>query len=138
MNAVHRGVLAVSGGRLGWHVGGMAVLELTTLGRRSGRPRTVMLTSPVQQGDAIVVVASRGGDDRNPGWYCNLCEHPEVTVAFAGSPPRAMRARIATGAERAALWPQITSTFRGYATYQDKTQRTIPVVFLEPPEPSTG
>ena len=91
MNAFHRGLLTISGGRLGWRAGGMPVLELTTTGRKSGQPRSVMLTSPVQQGDAIVIVASRGGDDHHPAWFLNLRDHPDVDVAFAGRPKQSMR-----------------------------------------------
>ncbi len=132
MNAIHRGVLAVSGGRLGWRAGGMPVVELTTTGRKSGEPRTVMLTSPLQQGDAIVIVASRGGDDHHPAWFLNLRDHPDVDAAFGGQPKRRMRARIATADERAAMWPQVTAKYKGYANYQTKTDREIPLVLLEP------
>jgi len=131
MNAIHRGLLTISGGRLGWHAGGMPVVELTTTGRKSGQPRTVMLTSPVQEGDAIVIVASRGGDDHHPAWFLNLRDHPDVEVAFAGKPKQAMRARVATPDERAALWPRVTSEYKGYANYQTKTDREIPLVMLE-------
>jgi hypothetical protein len=61
MNLVHRGLLAVTGGRLGWSVAGMPARELTTRGRRSGQQRTVWLTSPVPEATTLVVVASRGG-----------------------------------------------------------------------------
>ena len=132
MNAVHRALLTISFGRLGWRVGGMPVLELTTTGRKSRQPRTVMLTSPVQQGDAIVIVASRGGDDHHPAWFLNLRDHPDVEVAFAGKPKQPMRARVATSEERAALWPQVTADYKGYAGYQTKTDREIPLVLLEP------
>ena len=57
MNRVHRIVLGATGGRLGWSASGMPVIELTTTGRRSGRPRTTMLTSPYQEGSTIVIVA---------------------------------------------------------------------------------
>jgi deazaflavin-dependent oxidoreductase (nitroreductase family) len=132
MNTVHRGVLWVSRGRLGRRIGGMAVLELTTTGRRSGRPRTVMLTSPVHVGDALVVVASRGGDDHHPAWFLNLRDHPEVQVALASEPKRPMRARVAGAEERAALWPRVVSAYGGYGNYQAKTDREIPLVLLEP------
>ena len=131
MNAVHRGLLKLSGGRLGWRAGGMPVVELTTTGRKTGQPRTVMLTSPVQEGDAIVIVASRGGDDQHPAWFLNLRDHPDVEVAFAGKPKQPMRARIATPDERAALWPRVTAEYKGYANYQTKTDREIPLVLLE-------
>ena len=132
MNTIHRALLAISFGRLGWRAGGMPVLELTTTGRKSGQPRTVMLTSPVQEGDAIVIVASRGGDDQHPAWFLNLRDHPDVEVAFAGKPKRSMHARVATPEERAALWPRVTAGYKGYANYQTKTDREIPLVLLEP------
>jgi deazaflavin-dependent oxidoreductase (nitroreductase family) len=132
MNAVHRAVLLITAGRVGWRVAGMPVLELTTTGRRSGRPRTVILTSPVSVGDALVVVASRGGDDRNPGWFHNLQDDPAVQVAVGGGPARPMRARVATVAERDELWPRIVADHRNYADYQTRTDRVIPLVLLEP------
>lgn len=132
MNTVHRCLLKATGGRMGWRVFGMPVVELTTTGRRSGRQRTVMLTSPVQRGEAVVVVASRGGDDQHPGWYHNLLAQPEVQVALGGKPQRAMRARVATPEERSTLWSEVTSRYKGYANYQTKTKREIPLVFLEP------
>ena len=132
MNAFHRGLLKISGGRLGWRAGGMPVLELTTRGRKSGQPRVVMLTSPLQQGDAIVIVASRGGDDHHPAWFLNLRDDPDVEVAFAGKPKERMRARVATPEEREMLWPRVTETYKRYADYQTKTDREIPLVLLEP------
>src|ERR1700730_6203410 len=111
INTFHRGLLKISGGRLGWRAGRMPVLELTTTGRQSGQPRTVILTSPVQDGDAIVIVASRGGDDHHPAWFLNLRDDPDVKVAFAGQPKQTMRARVATPEERAALWPRVTATY---------------------------
>ncbi len=131
MNKVHRALIKVSGGRIGWDLR-MPALELTTTGRRSGKLHSVMLTSPVQEGDAVVIVASRGGDDRHPAWFLNLEANPDVEVAFAGKPKRPMRARVATADERARLWPQVTSTYKGYAGYQSKTTREIPLVMLEP------
>ncbi len=138
MNAVHRGLLKISGGRLGWKGLGMPVLELTTTGRKSGQPRTVMLTSPVQEGGAIVIVASRGGDDHHPAWFLNLRDHPEVEVVLAGRPKQSMRARVATPEERAALWPRVTEAYKGYASYQTKTEREIPLVMLEPANRTNG
>jgi deazaflavin-dependent oxidoreductase (nitroreductase family) len=131
MNGLHRGLLKVSGGKLGWKAGGMPVLELTTTGRKSGQPRSVMLTSPVQEGDTIVIVASRGGDDQHPAWFLNLRDKPEVEVAYNGRPKATMRARIADTDERARLWPQVTSKYKNYAGYQTKTAREIPLVLLE-------
>jgi deazaflavin-dependent oxidoreductase (nitroreductase family) len=105
---------------------------LTTIGRRSGQPRTVMLTAPVRDGETLVIVASRGGDDHHPSWYLNLLDHPQVTVAIGGAPARSMRATEASPAQRAALWPQVVEAYHGYSGYQDNTDRLIPLVLLEP------
>ena len=110
----------------------MSALELTTTGRKSGQPRTVMLTSPTQEGTTIVIVASRGGDDHHPGWFLNLRDNPDVQVAFGGKPKEPMRARVATEEERVELWPRVTAAYKGYAGYQQKTEREIPLVLLEP------
>jgi deazaflavin-dependent oxidoreductase (nitroreductase family) len=132
MNAVHRTVLRVSGGRIGWKALRMPVLELTTVGRTSGKPHTVMLTSPVQENETVVVVASRGGDDHHPDWFLNLRDHPDVDVRFQGGPKQTMRAKIADAEQRAWLWPQVTERYKNYAGYQKKTEREIPLVLLEP------
>jgi deazaflavin-dependent oxidoreductase (nitroreductase family) len=132
MNAIHRLLLKVSGGRAGWTAMEMPVLELTTRGRKSGQPRSVMLTSPLQEGPALVVVASRGGDDRSPAWFHNLQANPDVEVRLQGRPRQRMRARVATASERERLWPLVTADHKNYADYQTKTAREIPLVLLEP------
>jgi deazaflavin-dependent oxidoreductase (nitroreductase family) len=132
MNTVHRGLLKISGSRLGWKVQNMPVLELTTIGRKSGRPHTVMLTSPVQEGTALVVVASRGGDDQAPAWFLNLQDNPDVGVSLKGAAMQRMRARVAAPQERVRLWPLIVADHKNYAAYQTKTERQIPLVLLEP------
>lgn len=130
MNAVHRLVIKASSGRLGYDVG-MPVLELTTTGRRSGKKHAVMLTSPLTHDGSIVVVASRGGDDKHPAWFLNLRDHPAVEVSLQGGPVQPMTARIATAQERAEMWPQIARRYRNYAGYQKKTTREIPLVLLD-------
>lgn len=132
MNAFHRSLLRITGGRLGWSALRMPVLQLTTKGRKTGQPRTVMLTSPVQDGSSLVVVASRGGDDSHPGWFLNLRDNPDVEVVLQGTPKRRMRARIASPEERARLWPLVTADHKNYAGYQTKTDREIPIVLLDP------
>jgi deazaflavin-dependent oxidoreductase (nitroreductase family) len=132
MNVVHRVILKVTGGRRGWTVTKMPVLELTTTGRRTGQSRSVMLTSPVQEGSSLVVVASRGGDDNAPSWYLNLCANPTVEVSLQGAPTVRMHARIASAQERSRLWPLVVADHANYADYQTKTQREIPLVFLDP------
>lgn len=131
MNAIHRGILTISGNKVGWRAGGMPVLKLTTIGRRTGQPRTVMLTSPLQEGDSWVLVASRGGDDENPAWFLNLRDNPAVTIETAPGVRTAATARIADAAERERMWPKITSVYANYAAYQRRTERTIPLVIVE-------
>ena len=131
MNGFHRGLMKLTGGRVGWQAGSMPVVELTTTGRKSGQPRTVLLTSPVQEGSTYVVVASRGGDDQHPAWFLNLRDNPDVEVTTRGE-KRRMRARVADPAERARLWPLVTADHKNYAGYQKKTDREIPLVLLEP------
>jgi deazaflavin-dependent oxidoreductase (nitroreductase family) len=132
MNAVHRGILTLSGGRLGWRAMGMPMLELTTTGRKSGQQRSTMLSSPLQRDGSYVVVASRGGDDVHPAWFLNLVSDPNVEVVIGGAPREKRLARVATAEERAKLWPTITAEFTNYAGYQEKTDREIPLVFLDP------
>ena len=132
MNGVHRALLKASFGRIGHQFYGMPVLELTTTGRKSGQPRACMLTSPLQVGDTIVIVASRGGDDHHPAWFLNLEANPEVTIKMKDGVPQKRRARIASSEERNSMWPQITQKFKNYGNYQTKTEREIPLVLLEP------
>ena len=131
LNTFHRTVLTLSRGSIGWKAGGMPALQLITVGRRSGEKHAVMLTSPVQVGESMVVVASRGGDERHPAWFLNLEANPDVEVVTkAGT--RAMRARVATPQERERLWPQVAAKYETYGKYQAKTQRVIPLVYLDP------
>ncbi len=132
MNGVHRGLLRFSGGRLGWTAADMPVLELTTTGRRSGRPRSVMLTSPHREGDRIVIVASKGGEDTHPAWLLNLRENPQVVVSMKGATDVPMVARVSSREERERLWPIVAGKYANYAGYQEKTDREIPLVLLEP------
>lgn len=134
LNRFHRGVLALSRGRIGWKLGSMPVVELHTSGRATGERRSVMLTAPLHDGDRYVLVASRGGYPRHPQWYLNLVEDPDVEMTVRGwTVP--MRAHTATARERADLWPSIVAAYPGYARYQQKTTREIPVVICEPRMP---
>ena len=130
-NVVHRGVFNATDGRLGGSLVGMPALILKTTGRKSGEQRTTMLTAPIVEGDRIVLVASYGGDDRHPAWFLNLKAKPEVEITMRGA-TKAMHARIATSDEKDEMWPRITRAYRGYAGYQKKTTRDIPIVILEP------
>jgi len=123
-------ILGVSRGKAGWTAGKMPVLELTTIGRKSGEPRSCLLTSPLQENGEIVIVASRGGDDHHPAWYLNLLETPQVQVSYKGAPHKIMTARTANSEERARMWPIVAGAYKGYAGYQEKTSREIPLVIL--------
>jgi deazaflavin-dependent oxidoreductase (nitroreductase family) len=131
MNLVHKTVLKLSGGRLLNSFGSMPVVELHTVGRTSGKRRTTMLTAPIHDGDTYVLVASKGGDDRDPDWYRNLVADPAIELTVDGRTLE-MTARVATDEEKADMWPRIVEAYKGYAGYQKKTDRNIPVVVCEP------
>ena len=131
VTTLHKAVFRASNGKLLNLGSGMPVLMLTTTGRKSGQPRETMLTSPLQDGDKVMLVASKGGDDRNPAWFLNLRENPAVTVMMGGR-TRHMTAHVADPAEKAGLWARIIADHDNYAGYQAKTERDIPVVVLEP------
>lgn len=131
ISRVHRVVMRATGGRVGRSAGGMPVLELRTVGRTTGLPRSVMLTAPVVEGERLVLVASKNGDDRDPDWYRNLLAQPDVEVTMGGR-HRAMRARRASPDEKAELWPRVVAAHPGYAAYQRRTTRDIPLVICEP------
>jgi deazaflavin-dependent oxidoreductase (nitroreductase family) len=137
MSTAHTWLYRRSNGRLGkkWHVGsalrkGVPVCLLTTIGRKSGAPRTVPLLH-MADGDNVVLVASQGGLPTNPAWYLNLRSNPEVAVQL-GRTTRRMHARTADPAERERLWPKLLDVYADYASYQAWTDREIPVVICEP------
>jgi F420H(2)-dependent quinone reductase len=106
------------------------MLLLDHVGARSGRERTSPLAY-VRDGDAYVVIASKGGHPRHPGWFHNLRAHPDTTIQV-GSARMAVRARVATPGERERLWPRAVAVWGPYESYQRRTRRTIPLVVLEP------
>ncbi|GGE87412.1 hypothetical protein GCM10011313_07520 [Mycetocola zhadangensis] len=131
MNTVHRLVLALSRGRVGQTLGRMDVVELHTVGRSTGIVRSTLLTAPIAEPERLVLVASKGGNDAHPQWYLNLRAQPNVEVTVDGE-RRKFRARTATPSEKAELWPTIVAAYPGYARYQSKTDRDIPVIVCEP------
>ena len=131
MSRVHQTIVHLTGGSVLGSVFGMPVVELHTVGRRFGQPRSTMLTAPVVDGDTVVLVASKGGDDRDPDWYRNLMAHPDAELTIAGR-RRPVRARRASPAEKADLWPRVVAAYQGYASYQRRTERDIPLVVCEP------
>jgi deazaflavin-dependent oxidoreductase (nitroreductase family) len=109
---------------------GTQTLILTTTGRRSGQQRVHALIYG-RHGDDYLVVASKGGARQHPDWYVNLEAHPEVEIQVKGDKFRA-HARTATPEEKAELWSIMTKELPDYDRYQEKTEREIPVVVLEP------
>ena len=108
---------------------GSKTLLLTTTGRKTGRPSTMPLIYE-QAGDDYVVVASKGGAPRHPGWYRNLAKNPRVEVQVKGDVFPA-QARTATGEERERLWKLASQQWPDFDAYQTRTDREIPVVVLE-------
>jgi deazaflavin-dependent oxidoreductase (nitroreductase family) len=116
-------------GEVGHEWQGTSILLLTTTGRRSGQERTNALIYG-RDGDDYLVVASKGGSDRPPGWFVNLTAQPEVEVQVKGEKFRA-RARTATPEEKPRVWREMVGHWPSYEDYQRKTRREIPVVVLE-------
>lgn len=106
------------------------MLLLTTTGRDTGRDHTVPLLY-LKEGERLVVIASYGGRASHPDWFRNLQADPSVRVRI-GERSTEMRARVATDEERSLWWPQAVKAYSDYAVYQTRTDRVIPIVFLEP------
>jgi deazaflavin-dependent oxidoreductase (nitroreductase family) len=132
VNNLHPWLYRLTGGRVGGKLYGVDVLVLTTIGRRSGKPRSSALLYG-RDGQNLVVIASKGGSPRHPSWYVNLRRHPEATVQI-GKDVFKVRARDATPEERPRMWETMTRLYPAYDDYQKKTSRQIPVVVLEPVE----
>lgn len=127
---VHHAALRLTGGRFPRTLLGMLPVELHTVGRKSGRPFTTTLSSPVHDDERIVVVASKGGYSDDPDWYKNAVANPDVHITVGGVTEPA-RARTATPDERAELWPKVVKAHRWYASYQRNTDREIPLLILD-------
>jgi deazaflavin-dependent oxidoreductase (nitroreductase family) len=128
-SAVHSFLYRLTRGLVGRRLADNDILLLTTTGHRSGEEHTVPLLY-LHDGDRYVVIASYGGRPHHPTWYENLLAHPEVAVQIR-SRRRSMLARTATPEERERWWPQVVAAYQGYADYQSRTGRKIPIVFLE-------
>lgn len=131
-SAVHALLYRLTRGLVGRRLADNDILLLTTRGRRSGEEHTVPLLY-LHDRDRYVVIASYGGRPHHPTWYENLLVQPEVAVQVR-SRRRVMVARTATPEERERWWPQVVAAYQGYADYQSRTDRKIPIVFLEPLE----
>jgi deazaflavin-dependent oxidoreductase (nitroreductase family) len=116
-------------GEVGYLWNGAPILILTTTGRKSGEERSTPLIFG-RDGDDYVLVASQGGRPQHPHWYRNLVAQPEVQLQVKDDRFRA-RARTAEGEERERLWRTMNEIWAPYDSYQEKTERVIPVVVLE-------
>jgi deazaflavin-dependent oxidoreductase (nitroreductase family) len=129
---VHRWLLErTSGRRLFGSALGLDMIVVTTTGRRTGTPRTVPLGA-VRDGDRWLVVASNAGRDQAPAWALNMEADPKVGVEIGGAPRATYLARRATGREWDRLWLLVLGKYPGYADYQARTDRSIPLFVLEP------
>ena len=128
MSRLHTVTYRATGGRIGRRLVNNDMLLLTTTGRRTGDEHTVPLLY-LSDGADVVVIASWGGRDYPPHWYLNLVAHPaaavriqderwQVTVHELGEP------------ERTEWWERAVAAYEGYAVYQSRTSRTIPVIRL--------
>jgi F420H(2)-dependent quinone reductase len=120
----------LAGGRIGGKVQGLPVLLLTTTGRKSGKPRTVPL-GYLRDGSTYVIIASSGGLPRHPAWFFNLQSHPEATIQ-AKEVQVQVRAELANPEKKRELWARLLEVAPGYANYQKRTSRDIPMVILHP------
>ncbi len=128
---LHTAVYKASGGLIGHRFPGTPpMLLLHHTGAKSNAARTDPLVY-ISDGDDLVLVASKGGHPRNPAWFHNLRAHPDAAVQV-GRERRAVRARVAKPNERDRLWKKAVAAYGGYRTYQDRTDREIPLVVLEP------
>ena len=118
-----------NGGKVGEPFEGAPMLLLTTTGAKSGRRRTSPLMY-MPDNNRMIIFASKAGAPTNPDWYHNLIAHPETTVEI-GTETVAVKAVLTSGEERDRLYAQQAKMYPGFADYQTKTTRQIPVIALE-------
>jgi F420H(2)-dependent quinone reductase len=126
----------MTGGRIGHTIPGVPgkMCLLDHVGAKSGKKRTTPLLY-VRDGESVVLVASKGGFPKHPAWFHNLRAHPDTTVQV-GDERTPVHARVATPEARGRLWPLAEEAWRGFGTYQARSQgREIPLVVLEPRKP---
>ncbi len=131
LSTLHRLLFRSTSGRVGKRLVNNDMLLLTTTGRRSGEPHTVPLLY-LQDGPDLIIIASWGGRPRNPEWYANLIREPRVTVELPGRRYDAVATSL-TEPERSIWWGRAVAAYEGYADYQSRTDRVIPVVRLTAP-----
>jgi deazaflavin-dependent oxidoreductase (nitroreductase family) len=130
LSTLHSTAFRLTGGRMGRRLVNNDMVLLTTTGRTSGNAHTVPLLY-LRDGDRLVVFASWGGRDYHPEWYLNLLADSRAEVSIRGE-HQAVQATTATDEERTMWWGRATEAYSGYAEYQARTDRLIPVVLLDP------
>lgn len=119
-----------NGGKVGGNFEGAPLLLLHTVGARTGQQRVnPMMYQAVPGGYAVF--ASKGGAPANPDWYHNVLAHPRVTAEIGASTVE-LRARVAEGEERERIWTAQKAAYPGFADYERRTTRQIPVIVLQP------
>jgi deazaflavin-dependent oxidoreductase (nitroreductase family) len=130
----HRGLYRLSGGRFLWTTAskrGWGALHLTTIGRKSGRERSVIV-GYLEDGANLVTLAMNGWDEGHPSWWLNLEAHPDAVVRMARQRPRPVRTRACAGEERARLWQRWAEVDPDLDAYAARRSTETPVVVLEP------
>jgi F420H(2)-dependent quinone reductase len=130
----HRALYRLSGGRFLWATSnkrGWGALRLTTIGRKSGKERSVII-GYLEDGPNLVAIAMNGWDDGHPSWWLNLEAHPDGVVRLAGQPQRPVCARAAAGDERDRLWQRWVAVDPRIDAYSGLRATETPVVVLEP------
>ena len=130
LTSLHTFVYANTNGAIGGRMMNSPVLLLTTRGRKTNKRRTVPLLY-LADGDDLALVASNGGATKHPTWWLNLQANPEAQIQVRGNTQR-VRAERASAEEKRRLWPSLVAMYPGYKTYQEITNRDIPVVILHP------
>lgn len=131
---IHRWIYELTDGRLGSHLFSHDILKLIATGHRSGESRSILIYY-YPYGDSFVIIGSNAGHTRHPAWYLNLQADPQGVVQI-GRKRIPIRAREAEGEEREQLWSEISDSDPSYLEYQERTERRIPVMILDPaPDP---
>lgn len=136
----HRAVYRLSSGRFLWTTsskGGWGALHLTTIGRKSGRERSVII-GYLEDGPDLVALAMNGWDEGHPAWWLNLERQPDAVVRLAHQQPRAVRTRRSNGEERDRLWQRWVAINPDLDAYAHRRATETPVVVLEPRDQITG
>ncbi len=130
----HRALYRLSGGRFLWtpsNKRGWGALRLTTIGRKSGQERSVIL-GYLEDGPDLVVLAMNGWDEGHPSWWLNLAAHPDAVVRLAHRSPRPVRAHASAGEERDRLWRRWIAVNPQLDAYAGRRSTETPVVVFEP------